>query len=983
MFDIDNLDYSKNRKNLYDRFYDHKRKLEDDVAKNGCGIFEFPRFHDEKDEKQVRSWISTKYNDNYKIHHDPIQKTLTIINPERIKFTNILKHQYKNLIRDFKNNDHGRVHFDRDLDPTYQQWAVEFYRTIYPDAHLIEFHKPSCLLVDLLPRFDSFDQKIPDIKKDIVLHGKSSFTFDSLKEELDNIDRERFRTHVKESLDMDLEINYDNLTNSWSFRDLNRLQFIKSLESMRTSIDNQLSTRGFAQVSLDTNIDDKKLQYLSEYFTYTFNKQYELYYHKNKGLFGIYPFDLTQIDEMSSNISQIREDLNIIKNNESPDDIQNLKKDIIDSTSPFLHVNENLNNIEEIVFQKIELKTMKIHELQQSLKSNITIVMDLCSRLEQEKNELIPIIPQDLRNLLTNKQYARDLKTEALDFVKHATPKNYETLDYYDKQICTLQIYNDFCASLIQKYKIQDGVINFIKNIYMDQQKTHSKTTELYKDQIINFENKVCKGNSRGTVGWITIPHNLMNRINLKNRYEIKFGSLDNNSYSIISTPKNQNRSWGFYLPEHLCIPNNLIGKKILISITETPCFSAKISEERAVIIPNGVVNEYKIQNNGLYEIEYEINGIKSRNYYQINETERSNRTNEFKFVIRDEIPSSTYAKFQIIRKLSKPLTLDSNEINIPIGSIFSDANCGMIDENSIIIFDGKKKPIICTPNIPIEKIIHYIGCYYADGSKTGSWSISASTPEQALYYKNSLSNIVKNLELSYELSYTKSINDLRSNSQLIEELTKFWFDRCGILINENRIRILHTSSDFSNKRNEFGSLRIRDQKGLVLDLHHKLMSKIGDELNHSNNKNLIWQFLFGVLEGDGFVSGGKSRFGVGFSCNIHNKNEIINYLNKLNIHTHYDDSKVTNNISNGFQVYFSLKEVILNLKIISQNIFIYYPKRRKLFIERLLNQPIIKYLRNNAGKKPAFISLLEKENYDVNLVKDLLNRLEMEGSKK
>ncbi|RLG15903.1 hypothetical protein DRN69_02320, partial [Candidatus Pacearchaeota archaeon] len=79
------------------------------------------------------------------------------------------------------------------------------------------------------------------------------------------------------------------------------------------------------------------------------------------------------------------------------------------------------------------------------------------------------------------------------------------------------------------------------------------------------------------------------------------------------------------------------------------------------------------------------------------------------------------------------------------------------------------------------------------------------------------------------------------------------------------------------------------------------------------------------------------------------------------------DDSRIKKGLGKGLQIRIYLNQVLKNLPVISENIFKYYPKRRMMFIKRLINKPSVKkllesntLLENKNTKKESIVCLLK-----------------------
>jgi hypothetical protein len=413
--------------------------------------------------------------------------------------------------------------------------------------------------------------------------------------------------------------------------------------------------------------------------------------------------------------------------------------------------------------------------------------------------------------------------------------------------------------------------------------------------------------------------------------------------------------------------------------------FPVKINADKIIGLQQSVVEEYGIKENDIFEVETIAGRELFREVVLITKIDRSNRSSadEFRFTHRlSDVPTSTEARVKIIGKIEQ-LSSESEKTNYEkfyLPSIFPDAILGKVDANKMIIFLGNHVPIFTPIRINLHKFIHYFGCFYADGTKKGpGWRNSASTPEQAVYYLEKYNQLIVGAKLDYRLVYTKKPSDIRIGSDIRNDLLSYWKKNARVEIKNSRIYIRVAKSDEIRKWNEHGSLAIQDNRTLILHLHMRLMEKILSYLRNTISTEAMWDFLFGILEGDGSVAGGQSRFGIGFAC--HKDDEMIRQLlDILQVKYSLDSSRVKRKEGSGIYVYFWLFEVLLNLEILSDNLFVFYPKRRKIFIERLLKQPTVRYL---MGKKSKISSYARSEvlayQLDNELVIKLLNGLQKE----
>ena len=503
--------------------------------------------------------------------------------------------------------------------------------------------------------------------------------------------------------------------------------------------------------------------------------------------------------------------------------------------------------------------------------------------------------------------------------------------------------------------------------------------------KVIEWEGTIRKGGGGGT-GWLTLPIELRESAEPGQIYDLSLMVSKLRTHVLTAKLSTTAKGWGFYIPKALCMEHSLVGESVTCYIYQMEHFPVKISADKIVRLPNSVVEEYGIKENDLFEVEIIVDRAIFREVVLTNKNDKSNRSgkDEFLFTFRlSDVPTSTEARIKLlnsIKRLPSELAEKDNYERFYLPKLFPNAIIGKVDENEMIIFLGNHVPIITPVEINLTEFIHYFGCFYADGTKTKpGWRNSASTPEQAVYFMEKLSQLIEDSQLKFDLTYTLKPSDKRSSEIIKNELIAYWGNKAKIKLSEDRIKIRKGKSDSVKKWNKYGSLSIRDGRTLITDLHLRLMDSILFYLRNYANIDSIWDFLFGILEGDGCVSGGKGRFGVGFAC--HKDDRIIRpLLDKLQIKYAVDSSRIRRKEGSGISITFWLFEVLSNLDILSAKLFEYYPKRRTLFISRLIEQPSIRNLLSN--KRSVTIKHTSKsKSYELNAkeIRKVINELSKE----
>jgi hypothetical protein len=503
--------------------------------------------------------------------------------------------------------------------------------------------------------------------------------------------------------------------------------------------------------------------------------------------------------------------------------------------------------------------------------------------------------------------------------------------------------------------------------------------------KVFEWEGRIGKGNSRGA-GYLTLPIDLRDSVEPGCFYDISL--IDSNLETHVLTAKLSatKKGWGFYIPQALCIEHSLIGETVTCYIYQMDHFPVKLSADKIIRLPNSIVEEYEIKENDLFEVEVITKSGIFGEVVLITKTDRSNRSDcdEYTLTLRlSDAPRSTKARIKLLKRVEKlPSNLkeEENYEDFYLPKLFPDGIMGKTHENEMIIFLGNHVPTFAPIRINLLEFVHYFGCYYADGTKKGwAWGISASTPEQAVYYIEKYNQLIYGNRLVFRLTYSKKPSDKRTKDQIKKDLVKYWKEEADVEIEKKNIKLRETKHDNVLKWNKCGSLGIRDDRNLVMEIHLRLLEETERIVSHNVNNEHSWNFLFGILEGDGFVSGGKGRFGVGFST--HSSDKIIEKtLIRLGINYRSDRSRVKNGVPAGITFQFGLFEVLQNLEILSKNIFKYYPKRRQTFVSRLLNQASVQNLLGN--DKAVYIGTTASAisySLDADKLRRLLGKLILE----
>ncbi|OLS24794.1 MAG: hypothetical protein HeimC2_20990 [Candidatus Heimdallarchaeota archaeon LC_2] len=278
--------------------------------------------------------------------------------------------------------------------------------------------------------------------------------------------------------------------------------------------------------------------------------------------------------------------------------------------------------------------------------------------------------------------------------------------------------------------------------------------------------------------------------------------------------------------------------------------------------------------------------------------------------------------------------------------NLIPDGHFGKMDDKTVILFKGGHSPIEIPLKIDVGENVHYMGCYFADGTKKGhAWKINASTPEQAMYYNKIYDKLLPSEDFKFKVTYSKTPSDVRTADEITRDIKKYWEEKTDNSFSVGKVYIVDAKVDAALNRNKYGSLEIKNDKGLVMQFHQKMLDQTMEIISNSNDRKLLWDFVHGILEGDGYVAGGAERLGLGISCNIDNYEFIQDILDKLGIQFRTDTFDSDSGRSNGVQIQFGLFEILKNFKDIKDDVFQYYPKRADRLFDRMQDQSTVQHM--------------------------------------
>jgi len=478
----------------------------------------------------------------------------------------------------------------------------------------------------------------------------------------------------------------------------------------------------------------------------------------------------------------------------------------------------------------------------------------------------------------------------------------------------------------------------------------------------MRIRGKVWKGNKKGA-GFVRLTKNTQD-LHLKDN--IKVNILDGNSilttfYASLASYKNYT---GFYIPQKICSFYKLLGKEIEFEAEKVNGFYTKLGNDGRLYLPYEIASKLQLKPNELILVEGQVENITKAKLCKIKVREKNNKK-EYFCIFSSELKNKS-GLFVIKNKLPK------YSLKEPLRSILKDLNYGILDTRKIVILQHKSELYI-NPQIRLDdNLFYYIGCYFADGTRKNTWAITASTFNQAKFYKEMHEKLILNPE--YESSYI-SISLIKDKKVDLEEIKNLWEKVCGIKVKSIRTRVIN---GYSPKTHLYGSLVIRDNRKVTLLYYQKLLNYALTYITKGDKKAAL-NFICGVLEGDGSPSARKRGYII-ISSNKYDATILQKILKIADID--YSIQKYGNRV----YVRLNALGLLSKLELIWDKIFAYYPKRRKKFIERFSKIGAVRFIIGEQNYCASWVkSWLRKngilnENYELTLkgkkIKKILKKM-------
>lgn len=445
----------------------------------------------------------------------------------------------------------------------------------------------------------------------------------------------------------------------------------------------------------------------------------------------------------------------------------------------------------------------------------------------------------------------------------------------------------------------------------------------------VKFNSSVKKANTRGT-GFLSLAKTKRTPFQLGDRVEVRLSNAIVFFAEIIEWDK-----WGIYVPKKIVLENDLLGKKVEVQIRKIKGFYSKLDKDGRIYIPEDIVRKHSLQENDVVLLKGLKGGeVVKEKYCRICLTRRPKRKQKKEY-------SCSFDKEFYGEKLELRIEKQDNEelksqLSSATATIVEDMDYTFVDEDSLIIFEGNKVPATIPTKLDPTKLVFYLGAYFADGTKKGHvWAICASSFKQGRYYLKFHKLLIKDTDPEFVVSYTKlpgtSFNEAR------EKLTKGWENEVGIEI--DRFRIRKPEGKRLLKRNEYGTLVIREARQILFDVYKSLLNLSIEKIITTQDEELAVDFVLGVLEGDGAIPARK-RSHIQICTNEVQSSTLEKILEVTGINfKKYEEGK------NKYSFKIGTREILRNFSCFGSKLFRLYPERRRRFFKRLQRASTVKFL--------------------------------------
>lgn len=460
------------------------------------------------------------------------------------------------------------------------------------------------------------------------------------------------------------------------------------------------------------------------------------------------------------------------------------------------------------------------------------------------------------------------------------------------------------------------------------------------------------KANTRGT-GFFTLSQRLSSKFQEGNQVLVKIQSDVGIHY--YGTIKRFNGKLVVYVPKEIMTKHELCHKTLEIRLEKVDGFHTKVGKDGRIYLPKKRAEELNLDEGQIIEVNGQIGDRTETAYGPVLMRKRGNKT-----TYRVNF-NKNYAGKEGVFKIKNTFrpSSEKDKVSKDLNRILEGLDW-IVTGETVRVFDGNKLPVKMSRKVRLSEICYYLGAFFADGTKRGnSWGIGASTFQQGKFYKSVHDDLFKSVDLHVELNYTFHPATRLNRDYLIE----MWEDKVGVKINS--VQEYKTETKKAKNRNKFGTLYFREHKILMKEIYNRTLSNLFEKILKEKNEALAWDFILGVLEGDGYP-GGKKRGHIKITTNKQETSKLRKVFKILNLKHEGAGNK------SGHIMRIGSLEIMTSLDLIGDKLFQFYPKRRMRFIRRLLNTGTARFLLGEKMSTSGWIKnyLLDRnvldENYEI-----------------
>lgn len=362
------------------------------------------------------------------------------------------------------------------------------------------------------------------------------------------------------------------------------------------------------------------------------------------------------------------------------------------------------------------------------------------------------------------------------------------------------------------------------------------------------------RANARGT-GFFSLPQEWSSKFQKDSQVLVKIQTDDEIHY--YGRIRKFNGKLVVYVPKEIMTKHEFCGKTLEIHLEKVDGFHTKIGKDGRIYLPGKRAEGLDLSEGQIIEVEGQIGDKKETVYGRLLIREKNNKN-----IYRMTFNKKYAGKEGIfrIKNVFKPSS-EKKKISKDLDRVLEGFGW-IVTGETVRVFDGNKIPVKMTRKVKLSEIGYYLGAFFADGTKRGnSWGIAASTFQQGRFYKGIHEDLFKSVDLHVELNYTFNPSTRLNRNQLIE----MWEDKVGVKINS--VQEYKTETKKANNRNKFGTLYFREHKILMKEIYKRMLSNFFEKILKKKNRDFAWDFILGVLEGDG-CPGGKNRGHINITTN-------------------------------------------------------------------------------------------------------------------